>query len=229
MAKLLVERPRLGGGGKLRRYRRFDPTEDGPTRQSMSRNRDGRGKILNENLAPLCRFLASNVGRPWNVVYSELREHVRIDSAIQLHILQHLWQFVERNVILVDGVPCCGEGRSYGDPLRTWRRGSAFYVHPTNGLLLPIKKVWKRKRRPKPPPPKTLPDGRQAHQINGIWYAVELADYVEGNPPVIDVVLGEQSGHDSWRTRLETYGSSYVYGIRKQQLGKREIRRLGLR
>jgi hypothetical protein len=228
MAKLLVERPRVGGRGKLRRYRHFDPTEDGPLRQSMSRNLPGRGKALNENLSPLIRYLRSKVGQLWDEVHAELREHVRADSAIQLHILQHLWQIVVRDAVILDGVPCQGAGR-YGQPLTSYRFGQRFYVHPESRLLLAVPQRPSRKRREKPKPPLELSDGRQAHRIDGIWYAVELAPYVPSALPVNDVIFGWIEGLTGWRQRQETYGRGDRYGVRKQQLGKREIRRLGLR
>src|SRR5690349_2140895 len=96
MDKLLVERRRHGGGVRFPRgaegkWRRV-ALEDRPKRESLRRPWCGSGaeKCLNENLAPLRRFLRSHCGRPWNKVYSEIRERINPNSAVQLHIWQHL-------------------------------------------------------------------------------------------------------------------------------------------
>jgi hypothetical protein len=66
MYKVIVERPRRGGGD--RQYRPLPNDDDAPARESL-RSRHKQRKWLNENLRPLQRFLASQVGRPWDNVY----------------------------------------------------------------------------------------------------------------------------------------------------------------
>ena len=72
MARVIVERPRKGGhrsrGSRRQEY------EDLPAHEGMRRPWAVRGdeKELNENLAPLRRYLARQVGRPWSKVYSEI-------------------------------------------------------------------------------------------------------------------------------------------------------------
>ena len=94
MAKVIVERPRHGRGLCFPRARLRDwgPIEESPRRQGMKRPwlEAGREKCLNENLAPLRRYLLSNVGRPWDKVFGEMSQHMRLDSAVQLHIWQHV-------------------------------------------------------------------------------------------------------------------------------------------
>lgn len=102
MAKIIVERPRAGG--ERDRPRRAAALDDLPKQEGIKRPHTDR-KDLNENLAPLVRFLDRNVGRPWNNVYSEISEQINVNSAVQAHIKRHLWDFVERNVIIVDGKP----------------------------------------------------------------------------------------------------------------------------
>jgi len=82
------------------------------------------------------------VGRPWNKVYSEIRERIDARSALGLHVLQHLEDYVATNTFLKDGkvfeyrrFGCVGEVRG-------------LYVHPVTGLL----------RYPKPA--KKRPNGR---------------------------------------------------------------------
>jgi hypothetical protein len=143
MAKVLVERERRGVRGAailVRRNRRHfnDPRsfDDAPVFGSSSRHSQygWGGKELNENLSPLRRFIEANVGRLWDDVYSEMRQHIRWENTVQRHILQHLWQYVERNVVLDEkGVACVRP--YYGTGLRVLRKDE-FYVHPVSGLLL---------------------------------------------------------------------------------------------
>ena len=95
MAKVIVERSRLGGGVPFPRHTppegRRVPFEDQCNRQGIRRPwMKGRAKNLNENFAPLRRFLQTNAGRPWNKIYSEVCERINRDSAVQLHVWQHL-------------------------------------------------------------------------------------------------------------------------------------------
>src|SRR5262247_4117913 len=84
MSKVVIERPRSGHslpGYKTRlRIRHYDPEkdyEDLPKRVSGSRSkyvRAGETKYFSDFLSPLRRFLRTNVGRPWDKVYSEMRK-----------------------------------------------------------------------------------------------------------------------------------------------------------
>jgi len=83
MAKVIVERPRWGGGMKFqrnaeRKWQRV-PLDERPRAEAI-KERWRQSKVtlkqLNENLAPLRRFLRSRVGRPWDEVYSEICERI---------------------------------------------------------------------------------------------------------------------------------------------------------
>lgn len=106
MAKIIVERPRRKSWhGKpshpkrvMRRAAKLDPENAIAVRGMRRLAHASRGKhlkSLNENLAPLRRFLVRAVGRPWNEVHSEISQHIRVSSAVQFHILQHICDFVE--------------------------------------------------------------------------------------------------------------------------------------
>lgn len=131
MAKVIVERPRLGGGLRrpkgLRKRERLALVDLMPAREGYRRRWTSGTKDLNEHLAPLRRFLQSQAGRPWNKVHSEISRHLRLDSAVQSHVLDHLRDYVETNARLVDGVVC----NALGEPLlaRRWCR-ALFYVCP---------------------------------------------------------------------------------------------------
>jgi len=94
MAKVIVERPRIKPRNN-RKGRRLE-LEDLPAHEGMRRAHAWRGdrKELNENLAPLRRYLAKQVGRPWDKVYSEIAAHLRADSAVQQHVRDHLRDFI---------------------------------------------------------------------------------------------------------------------------------------
>ena len=135
MDKVLVERPRLGLRiSKMKGHRRDwrkDP-EQAVKRVSVRRGR--QTKHFNEHLGPLRRFLQRCVGRPWDKVYSELRARVNPKNAVQLHILQHVDDYVvtraERRG--KDVYDLAGFG-----PRRPLYRGprERFYVDPRTGIL----------------------------------------------------------------------------------------------
>lgn len=157
---------------------------------------------FSENLAPLRRYLAAQVGRPWDLVYAEIRRHVDAGSAVQYHILQHLYDRLAVHVsIAADGV-LWYTGR-WGRMLPiTDRWGPDLYVCPRTGILHRVR----RRQRPEPAKPvERLPGPEPDHDyrlLAGQWYEVWW---------VVDPPTGE-----------------HVIA-RKRQLGRRELRDLGLR
>ena len=148
MAKVIVERPRYGsrarGAGKGYR-KRFGKTAwvDQPTREGM-KVRGGGTKSLNEHLAPLRRFLESQLGRPWDKVYAEICANVSRDSAVQDHVRDHVWDFVAVRVRLDGKTPCYADGYRAGAPLaQGWHR---FYVCPRTGLLKRVAREGRKAR-----------------------------------------------------------------------------------
>jgi hypothetical protein len=145
MHKVIVERERLGGPVRYRRPPREQNRhpDDLPLKEGMRRThvlRKAR-KGLNENLAPLKKYLRRQVGRPWNVVYRDISERLRPTSAVQQHVRHHLWDFVERFPLLD------AEGELYWAVQRSgWAKRllpGDLYVHPRTGLLCVVKK-WRR-------------------------------------------------------------------------------------
>src|ERR1700733_10559155 len=94
MAQVIVERPRIKPYNH--RKGRSPDLENLPDHEGMRRGRALRGdrKQLNENLAPLRRYLEKQISRPWDKIYSEIAAHLRIDSAVQQHVRDHLCDFV---------------------------------------------------------------------------------------------------------------------------------------
>jgi len=149
MAKVIVERPRCGDTHayrEVRAARKHDLSEEAPLRESMKRPHitEYRGKQLNENLAPLRRFLSSQVGRPWDHVYRDLNEHVKVTSPVQLHIREHLHGYVYLHTFRDEnGVVCHNESWRGTQPLSV----GDLYVNDA-GILTRLRSQPKQ-RRPK--------------------------------------------------------------------------------
>jgi hypothetical protein len=150
-----------------------------PSHEGMRRAHATRGdrKQLNENLAPLRRYLERQVGRAWNKVYSEIAQHLRVDSAVQQHVRDHLRDFVAVKPRRV--APAWPLGRGIW-----WQ---PFYVDSVTGLLcrtdrLPEEKARRRAERNRPATPVErieLAGDRELRLISGLWYHVQLAPLPE--------------------------------------------------
>lgn len=151
------------------------------------KNRYDSSKSLNENLAPLFRFLEKSVGRPWDEVYSEVREHLRMDSAVQLHVVQHLnWTVTEATYMGEDGHVYATD--------RSWSRNynaldlpapysmHSYYVHPETKLLCRQPRLSNKARLAKEVTVLPYEKYRQFRLIGGKWMVVELAPVEVGNP-----------------------------------------------
>jgi hypothetical protein len=100
MYKVIVERPRRGKYGYAGAARLRNDI-DGPMRLGM---RAGYGyRALNENLAPLRRFLHAQIGRPWNKVFSEICAGIDRRNTVQQHIHQHISDFTAIDVDVRNG------------------------------------------------------------------------------------------------------------------------------
>ena len=235
MAKVIVERPRHKGGAwikpkgygkKLKGY-----GEDGPPRREGIRARwQGGCKYLNEHLGPLRRYLDSQLGRPWDEVFSEICAHIDRSNPVQDHVRDHVEQYVVRNVLLVDGVPCNGEGgRSYGKPLREmW--GMCWYVCPRSGLLRKVKKAPKISRQPAkviPPVSVRVSDTLQCRFFANKWHLVRLKPlpHAPGCRRLSldrDVLLDKRVEDMTPTEARQQYGSA-VYATVVRCLSRREL------
>jgi hypothetical protein len=188
MQKIIVERPRWGSAfpnykSGLRLHadqvrsavETADDFDSGPARASSAR----RYKGLNENLAPLRRYLAQQVGRPWDKVFSEIRKNLDTRSALGLHVMQHLEQFIAVKTFLIDGVVHARRWRGL-DPVE------GLYVHPVSGLVRYLKPKPRRRRRWNEPDPNREPNFVRLspttafEKIDGIWYRFEYVILDDG-------------------------------------------------
>src|SRR5262245_56146238 len=171
MSKIIVERPRRGS--RLRNGKSaltLDPcrvADDAYIDPPAPRH--SREKGLNENLAPLRRYLESNVGRPRSKVYAEIRATLDSRKATGLHILQHLFDYVEGDTWL--------DGRT----VMVWEWCQAkpvtgLYVHPVSGLLRRAPDREKT-RSSRPVTQLALEPNVICSLVNGVWYRFEYAEH----------------------------------------------------
>lgn len=227
MAKVIVERPRVKCGvpkgykGRLQRT----PLGEEWKRESIKYASRRNAKYLNENLAPLRRFLRSRCGRPWDKVYGEICERINRNSAVQLHIWQHLVEFVHMKTTEVGGEVRDSKGK------RLWRE---FYVHPRTRLLRRNEHYgdwfWRRYGDVKrtPPEPITevkLDETRICRMIDGVWYEFQMRPVPRDGSIVYDYLL-QKLIHPRTLTYETWGGHGGRYAASKRQLNSKEVRRL---
>jgi hypothetical protein len=237
MAKVIVERPRFGSRarGQAKGYRRSLQRlgDDGlPSREGIKQHCRGSTKSLNEHLGPLRRYLDSQVGRPWDKVFAEICAHIDRNSAVQDHVRDHVEGYVTTHVILIDGVPCTGEGGwTYGKPLHEFRY-RPWYVCPRTGLLRRVK-VTSRKR-PGPPKPENPPpyirvsDTLQCRFLNGAWHLVTVKPLPtppdrRGHAVATDALLNVPVAQLTPLEARRHYGAE-VYAVAYRRLARKELR-----
>jgi hypothetical protein len=237
MAKVIVERPRKKGcawkkpKGYQRRLQRYG--EDGPpSRERIKARWEGGSKYLNEHLGPLRRYLDEQVGRPWDRVFSEICAHIDRNSAVQDHVRDHVEDYVTRQVVVIDGVLCCGDGGYfYGIPLhqlgfRPW------YVCPRTGLLRRIertsRKRRRRARRETPPKVVRVSETLQCRFIDGAWHLITLKP-LPAMPKYrelctdVDILLNVPVARLTPLEARKHYGAE-VYAVASRRLARKELR-----
>ncbi len=209
--------------------------EDKPCRETSSSRWGQQGKEHRGiSLKPLRRFLATQVGRPWDEVFSELCNRALMGGEDLVRQLRVWADFeVELNVQLIDGEPYDDKGFKISGS--SWR---ALWVHPQTGILMEAPQGRGRYRYSGPRKTyeqKDLGNGRRAVKLKGIWYEVEFKPIpyapakVEDCP--LDVIFGEKVVRRAG-LRNENIGmftrewDGVVYAARKLQMNSREIRRL---
>jgi hypothetical protein len=259
MFEVIIERPRWGSRmSHRRRTRRMDPKVDVrrdpdgmPLQIGIGRwQMLGRGyKNLNENLAPLRRYLERQVNRPWDKVWSEISENLSASSTVQQHVRDHVGDFVAMRTYMKDGNVFVsgrfGENKTLRDsPYR-------LYVDPRTGLLRRNKhyETWSRKYRAmraaaekhRATRMRDISDTVQAHRLDdNCWWEVRLAPI-----PTRVVKYPSRDGTREYTVRDkftdvvhsaklsmlpidQLYGRDGVYAASKRQLSRREIAALDL-
>ncbi len=228
MWKVIVERPRLG--------RAFAASVGRRATKLLPRDHEGehldvierfeRTKSLNENLAPLQRYLERQVGRPWDKVYSEMRAEISFDNVVQKHVLAHLHQLIELRPQIVDGVVY----REDGWPLTQRRHGGRLYVDPKSGIIKKPR-VRRHAQITKRDDFASLGTSACLLRIDGTWWHITLAPtpaprYVAPAVRVTDVVTKRAPDYAWWAppNAWHRYGALNVYACAKRQASKRELR-----
>ena len=238
MHRVLVTRPRLGG--QVRRKRRKHRFEDMPSHVGMKRTHafaKADMKMLNEHLQPLRRYLHAQVGRPWDKVWSEIAAGLRVTSAVQKHVRDHVFDFVAKDVSL-RGREVWVHEYGHERPLRDSIR--ELWVDPRTGILRSNgqRRTWRQARRAqlkqaeRELQARMVPgkDNVQYHLLaDGAWWEVRLARHPNVRPA--DAILPIDSVLDAGLASLppgELYGREGVYAVKKRQLSRRDASRLGL-
>ena len=226
MHKVVVERERYGSTRKSRKWGqrlRFIAEadyEDEPTFISSARRRQysSEHKHFSDVLGPLRGFLRRNIGRPWNKVFSELRQGLDIRKVTGMHIFDHLEWMVAKN---------CWIGANRG--VYVWpnkQEVHGFYVHPKTGLLCfrPPQSPRERKKQQlmRQEVDELRIDCRQSFKlIEGQWYfvhydIVDVARYQKAQPKW-DVVQ---------RRRVQLTWGTHRVAVKKRQCNHDEVVRI---
>jgi hypothetical protein len=135
MFKVIVERPRWGAShassAKLKRTKDYTIKQIGLRRHACESA--PYTKSLNENLAPLVRFLRSRLGQSWDEVFSEICAHLDTGSTVKMHVRQHIEDFVLTRISIGRHGEWLFEGEVLG--VSHWSMRRKFFVDPDDGLL----------------------------------------------------------------------------------------------
>ena len=200
MHKIVVERERGGGTPRNRKWHKrleYMPGEDYEDEIKFAtsgrrRQYGSQSKWFTDVLRPLQGYLHSNLGRPWDKVYSELRNGLDVRKVTGRHIFDHLEFMAKKDCRIGD------DRRVYSFP---WgNEVTGFYVHPTNGLLCFAPRISKRQREKKRLLQQEIVevkiDGNDSYRLlEGQWYRVShiwKANGYKSQSLIWDVALRQQ-------------------------------------
>lgn len=240
MFKVIVERPRWGSRHAPKSKLRYDksPGRKRATGRRMVMEHSGYTKCLNENLAPLKRYLHKQVGRPWDKVYSEISQHLDTSSTVKQHVRDHLTDFILITVThdRDGGIVAMSGGWSRPTSPEHW--WAELYVDPQDGLIKRTDKLCRklgvkhyrtklredRKRRAHgwrfDHNLRVLTDTRFLVKLKGCWFQIDTDEapadaygrQLHGRGLVEALAQGRSDDGMTWRT------------IAKHQLNKRQLR-----
>lgn len=196
-------------------------------RQSARPKANSRRKHHRSLVAPLRRFLSTQVGRHWNAVYSDICFASR-HQCIGDSWLDNWTSKVAINVSLVDGVV----SDSCGLPLGR----NEFYVDPVSGILQVTPQSPRSRRVSKRQAPFETIAIDSLHKLAKVgdnWFVVTIAPVAPDLGPFnrpIDVVFESSVGYDSeqsprWYSDPSlTWGHNF-YACHKRSASASEIKR----
>jgi hypothetical protein len=220
--KLLVERERIHHRDHFHNYRNvkgpkgLDDEEVGGRESMRKRYNFGYDrKSFNENLNPLWGWLRSCIGKNWDKCYSELCKTFDMRGVINAHILQHLWQEVEKNTLVGDKgqVMFVDNGRwaSTRGPIPIKESYKDYYICPKDGTLKVVKKpprrsVIKQKeaeaRAKELAVKRVLSKTEVLHLIDGVWFHFDLLPV-----PEVRIVYDKPLGIEVFKTGYQFLGT----------------------
>jgi len=233
MFKVIVERPRWGSRSATKSKIRHDkcPDRTHATGHRLVLERTGWTKCLNENLAPLKRYLQAQVGRKWDDVFSDICAHLDTGSTVKMHVRTHIDDFVMRHVHRDK------DGHLTGHPPWGRRGGPAgwhqdLYVDPDDGRLkrtealcrkMGVQTPRERWRRKAPTPRddlRRLSDRECLVRLKGIWYAVtfDRPPRMKKRVPCTDDDIVHALATGAWRE------ADRWQVMHKRQLNKKELK-----
>jgi len=225
--KIIIERPRYGSRDKAKKVQGYrkrldkitqEAQEDGFLQPYLFKPRKTRH--LSDNLAPLYRWLRSKVGQPWDDVYSQLCQQLDTKSTIGQHVLEHLWQTVERHVEIRNNQIYAKHKPNY--PLTSGQTHPKFYVHPETGIFCIAPRKQKSETQPQDDVV-IVNRYQQYRRIDNIWYFVSFRD-VKYSPKNTERDLLANRILDPWEAR-KRYGKP-ISAYHKRHATKKEIKSL---
>lgn len=190
------------------------------------------------NYEPLQRYLSSQVGRPWNDVYSNVSSALRRTKIAEAHWSYLLTQCVATRLHIVGSELLWGEWDGALVPMSN-ERAPKLYVDPRDGRLHRNTAIETRRMRQKrlaaesaremSARMRVLSPIRQLHLLgDGNWWEVKLADVRRARELGLteDVVL--RAGLSNL-PREKLYGRRWAFACDKRQLSAKEMKQYGLR
>ena len=232
MFKVVVERPRWGSRHcDSPKLRHVDPQVSRIGHKRQVCESQGWRKSLNENLAPLKRYLHKQKGRQWNDVFSEICQQLDTGSTVKMHIREHLEDFVVVKVHVTKDGTWIGQ-RKWSGAVRLDNRWGwpDLYVDPFDGRIKetealrrklgivrkPYARIWLAEYARGPHDDfRRQAKHRALLRRDGIWFAVEL----DRDPGCHDDRLRHELLEQAWREREGGWKVT-----RMKQLSSRELK-----
>jgi hypothetical protein len=191
--------------------------------------RSGGSKVLNEHLAPLRRYLAGQVGRPWDKIFADVCRYLDRNSAVQDHVRDHLDDYVATRVMVCGGQLYCAGSYGKFRPLY-----NLFYVCPRTGILKKNPGYRRDFSRPERLHLHFLGGGTALVRKDGAWFLIATQKFPDrvwvrgiGHAPAVhiqrwDALLRTNLYRDQ---ALHLYGRS-IHAVTTRRPSKRELRRI---
>lgn len=189
MSKVITECYRLGGCDykyNRRGKKHWDvENDDAPARESMRKWARVLqvDKEFGENLNPLYRFIASKVGEKWDDVYSEICKTLNPNNQVQNHILQHLYDVLEKDTYVGDDGHPYVHGYRGPDRVDVHRgyyglRRNNLYVCPKDGTIKKTKFV-PYVRKEQEIAHKIVSDKEILIKMDDVWYSCQVHSSID--------------------------------------------------